>query len=188
MLSGTKASATKILVPVLALAAGIALPVAAQQARHAPPPAAYNEGVPEPTDQDNLRTVATNVNAQRSELFRKKDLAGAGAMYTPDAAYIELMPRFEVMMGRAQIQQHFHELMTANTSEIVPTVTTAEMDPDGEIMVGGDYYLLVQGNKKVSGHFFQVLRKDGGTWKIAMHGFARAQPVTVGEVDAFRGD
>ena len=161
MLSGTKASATKFLVPVLALAAGIALPVAAQSAA-APPPAAYNEGVPEPTDQDNLRTVATNVNAQRSELFRKKDLAGAGAMYTPDATYIELMPRFEVMMGRAEIQQHFHELMTANTSEIVPTVTTAEMDPDGEIMVGGDYYLLVQGNKKVSGHFFQYFGKTEG--------------------------
>jgi ketosteroid isomerase-like protein len=172
-----------VLIPVVAIVTGMILPVAAQQARRAPP--SYQQDVAQPTEQDNLRTVATNINAQRSELFRKKDLAGIASLYTPDATYIELLPQIQVMTGRAQVQQHLRELMTASATENVPTVTTAQLGADGQIMVGGDYYLVVGADKKVGGRFFQVLRKDGGTWKIAIHAFARTQPVTASEVSNY---
>jgi ketosteroid isomerase-like protein len=170
------------LIPVVAIAIGMVLPVAAQQTRRAPQ--SYQQDVGQPSEQDNLRTVATNINAQRSELYRKKDLAGIAALYTPDATYIELMPQFQLMTGRAQVQQHLREIMTANATENVPTVTAAQMGGNGEIMVGGDYYLIVN-NKKIGGRFFQVLRNEGGAWKIALHAFARGQPVTPSETSNY---
>jgi len=70
--------------------------------------------------------------------------------------------------------------MKAKASDIVATVTTAVMR--GPVMVvGGDYYLLVDKDKKVSGHFFQELRKENDAWKIHLHVFARSEPVTTME-------
>jgi ketosteroid isomerase-like protein len=173
---------TTATVSVIAITIGMVMPLAAQQAQRAPQ--SYWQNVGQPTEQDNLKIVATNVNAQRSDLFGKKDLPAIAALYTQDATYIELMPQIQVMTGRDQVQQHLRELMTANATENVPTVTTAQMDGNGEIMVGGDYYLVV-GGKKVGGRFFQALRNEGGTWKIAMHAFARTQPVTTSEVSNY---
>jgi len=160
------------------------LPAAVQhsQAREAP---SYQQDVAQPTQQDHLRTEATNLNAQRTDLFRKKDLNGVAALYTADATYVELLPRLQVMMGRSQIQQHMSELITSKATDLVVTVTSAEMKGSGEMMVGGDYFLVVTGGKKISGHFFQVLRKEGGAWKIAMHAFARPEPVTPVEANEY---
>ena len=102
----------------------------------------------------------------------------AAREYTADATYVELLPRLEVMKGRARIQQHFHDLMAANANDLATNVTTAEMSGDGTAIVGGDYSLGVAGGKRISGHFFQVLRQEGGTWKIAMQAFARPEPIT----------
>jgi ketosteroid isomerase-like protein len=170
------------LIPVVAIAIGTVPPVAAQQAQRVPQ--SYQQNVGQPTEQDNLRTVATNINAQRSEFYRKKDLAGIAALYTEDATYIELMPQFQLMTGRAQVEQHLREIINASATDNVPTVTAVQMGAKGEIVVGGDYYLVV-GNKKIGGRFFQVLRNEGGTWKIAMHAFARAQPVTPSEASNY---
>jgi ketosteroid isomerase-like protein len=175
-------SCKTVLIPVVAIAIGMALPVDAQQARRAPQ--SYHQDVGQPTEQDTFRTVAININAHRSDLFGKKDLPAIAALYTQDATYIELMPQIQVMTGRAQVEQHLRELMTGSATENVPTVTTAQMGGNGEIMVGGDYYLVV-GNSKIGGRFFQVLRNEGGTWKIAMHAFARAQPVTPSETSNY---
>jgi uncharacterized protein (TIGR02246 family) len=141
--------------------------------------------MPQPTQQDNLRMAATNLLAQRSEYYRKGDLNGLTSLYTSDATYVQLLPRLSVMQGRDQIQQHMRELMAAKASDLVLTVTTADMTGKDRMMVGGDYYVAVQGGKKVSGHFFQVLRQDGGTWKIAMHAFARPEPVTAIEASEY---
>jgi len=82
-----------------------------------------------------------------------------------------------VMKGYAQIQGHLRELIEAKASDIVATVTTAVMR--GPVMVvGGDYYLLVDKDTKVSGHFFQELRKENDAWKIHLHVFARSEPIT----------
>jgi len=171
------AGRTRLFLAMLTTAGGLAGPATAQQ-RPVPQTPMSAEMPPQPTDQDNLRLAATNLNTQRSEFYRKGDLAGLTSVYTPDAVYIQLLPRLSVMKGRAQIQQHMRELMDSKARDLVLTVTTAEMTGNDTMMVGGDYYVAVQGGKKVTGHFFQMLRREGGTWKIAMHTFARPEPIT----------
>ena len=172
--------AAKLLLIVLTAAGGLGGTAIAQQhsPRSAPPSMTSAQMPPQPTEQDHFRTLASNRNAQRSDFYRKGDLAGLASLYTPDASYIELLPRLSVMHGRDEIREHMHDLVAAKAQDLVLTVTTAEMTGRDSMMVGGDYYVMVQGGKKISGHFFQILRQDGGTWKIAMHAFARPEPVT----------
>src|SRR5690242_10139615 len=173
----------KLLLPLIALSSAVALPAAAQQSgQHSP---SYNQDVNSRTAHDDLRVAAANLNAQRGELFRKRDVAGVAALYTPDATYIELLPRLDVMHGRAQIQGHFKDLLAANVADLVPNVTTAEMMGEGAMLVGGDYSLTVATGKKVSGHFFQILRQERGGWRIALHAFARPEPVTPVEASQY---
>jgi len=175
--------AGKFLLSALALSGAIALPAAAQQGGRQTP--AYNQDVSSPTQQDNLRMAVTNLNQQRAELFRRKDAAGIAAMYTADTIFVQLLPRLDVMRGRGQVQAHFQELFAANATDLTPTITTAEMGRNGEIIAGGDYSLSAGAGKKINGHFFQTLRQENGTWKIAMHAFARPEPVTPIEMSQY---
>ena len=185
MISDRIARAKQILIPVVATSALVVFPASAQQAgRRVQVPAAYpqsGQAYPQPTAQDNLRAIATTLNSERAELFRKKDPAAIAAVYTPDATYVELLPKLQVMQGRADIQRHFEDLLEAGAGRIAFTVTDAKMTPSGTMEVGGDYSIAVRGDKKIAGHFFQIIRQDGGTWKIAMHVFARPEPVTAVE-------
>jgi ketosteroid isomerase-like protein len=174
---------TKVLLSLVAALGGIVVPASAQQSRQ--PRESYSQNTAQPTDKDNLKRVATNLNAQRSELFRRKDLAGIGALYTSDASYIELLPRLQVMRGRAQIQAQLKDVMAANATDVVPTVKTVERIGNGAILAGGDYTLDVKG-KNVPGYFFQILRQEEGTWKVAMHAFARLVAVTPTEASEYR--
>jgi uncharacterized protein (TIGR02246 family) len=147
----------------------------------------YNRStnIPLPTKLDELRTIAMNVNIKRSEFYRKGDLEGVTSLYTSDATYVELMPRFSVMKGHDEIQKHMQELLKAKASDLILTVTTAQMVSDDRMSVGGDYYVLVDKNKRISGHFFQELRGRGGDWKISLHMFARPEPVTTIESNEY---
>jgi ketosteroid isomerase-like protein len=176
-------SVSKFLIPIVAISIGMVLPAVAQQPGHRPQ--SYNQDMAKATDQDNLKTAATNLNAQRGELFRKKDLTGLTALYMPEATYIQLLPRVQVMQGRAEIRQHLQEVIAASATDLIPTVTTARMGGNGAMLVSGDYVLVVQGGRKVYGHFFQELRQDGGVWKIAAHTFARPEPVTAREAGEY---
>ena len=136
---------------------------------------------PQAANQDQLWRAASNLNAQRTEYYRKGDLAGLATTYTPDALYIQLAPVFSIMKGRGEVQQHMRELMEARASDISLQVRTAEMTGKDTMIAGGDYSIMAQRGKKVTGQFFQVLRRDGDTWKIAMHTFARPEPITAAE-------
>jgi len=175
--------AAKFLLPVLVLSGAMVVPAAAQQ--FSPQQHAYNQDVASPTQQDNLRTIAANVSEERAQLLRKKDAAGIAALYTPDATFVELLPRLDVMHGRGQIEGHFRDLLAANTSDLMPTVTVAEMAGNGMMIAGGDYALTVGGGKKIYGHFFQTLRQEGRTWKILSESFARPEPVTAVETNQY---
>jgi uncharacterized protein (TIGR02246 family) len=185
MTSRKLASRVKLALGIVALTGGLALPAFAQQAAQHARPGAMSKDMSPPTAQDDARVAASNVNAQRSDYYRKGDLAGVVSVYTPDATYVQLLPRISVMKGRDQIQQHVRELMAAKVNDLVLTVTTAQITGTDSMMVGGDYYVMVEGGKKISGHFFQVLQKDGGAWKIAMHAFARPEPVTPVEANQY---
>ncbi len=138
------------------------------------------------TEQDNLRMLATNLNAMRSRYFAKGDATSIANMYTHNAVYTELMPRLSMMNGRKQIENHFRELFAAHATELNSTVTRAEMvDADTQI-VGGDYS-LVAGGKRTAGHFVQTLKREDGEWRIAVHIFARPEPVTFQELNEYRG-
>ncbi len=141
-----------------------------------------------PAAEDGYRAAAATVNAQRGQAFRSGNSAGVAQIYTPDSVYVELMPKLEVMRGRAEIKRHFDELLAAHSSDLTFTVTSAELTGNDTMSAGGDYVLTAGRDKRIQGHFFQVLRRDDGVWRIAMHVFARPEPVTVGEIDAFRGN
>jgi uncharacterized protein (TIGR02246 family) len=184
MLGCTGRSQVRLLLPLLALSAATIAPAVAQQsARYAESSDQY----PRPTNRDNLKAAAAALNSQRSEAIRKRDLAGIAAVYTADAVYVELLPKLEVMHGRAQIRQHFEELFAARTTDLNMTVVTADADGNNGALIGGDYS-LVTGNKQIAGHFVQELRQENGAWKIASHVFARPEPVTVLERNDFRGN
>jgi ketosteroid isomerase-like protein len=143
--------------------------------------------------------VATDINVRRSTLYRDRDTNGAASLYTLDATYIELMPIFETLKGRDQIKGHFEELIGAGAAEIVPTVRDATLNPEGTILVSGDYAVISRTNgieagdagarPDVSGHFAQILRRDqDGNWRIAMHAFARPEAITAKELESDRHD
>lgn len=176
----TIASASKLVIPILGLLAGGATQAAFAQGSEQPPA---------PTQQDQFRAAASALLAQRSDLYRKKDAAGVASLYTPNALYIELEPTLDVMRGHDQIQRHVQQIMNASAPDFNMTVVTANATGPNTMDVAGNYgFTSTSGNKPVSGHFFQTLRREGGTWKIAEHVFARPEPVTVGEVDTFRGN
>ena len=138
-----------------------------------------------PSEQDGLRQIATNINAQRSAFFAKRDAAGIASLYTQDASYTQLLPRLSMMTGHNQIQDHFRELFRANATELQYNVTMAQAVSNDTQVVGGDYFLTAAG-KRIAGHFVQTLKLEGGTWKISNHVFARPEPVTMQEVSEYR--
>jgi uncharacterized protein (TIGR02246 family) len=144
------------------------------------------ESYAQPTDNDNLATMANALNAQRSAMFAKGDAAGIASLYTPNATYIELLPRLLMMGGRAGIEEHFRNLFKAHATELKSSVTSASRIDGDNALVGGDYYIIAK-NRKTMGHFVQVLRQEGGTWKIISHVFARPDPITVQENNEYKG-
>ena len=171
------------LLPTFVTRAMVTSSAIAQQPRSEMPEAGgqYHQKMEKPNARDRLRMIAGAINTKRGELFRKKDPAGLAAIYTPDATFVEILPRIQVMHGRAEIRQHFQDLLEAGAGDLVFTVTQAQTISSGAMQAGGDYYINVKDGKRISGHFFQILRQDSGNWKIAMHFFARPEPVTAVE-------
>jgi uncharacterized protein (TIGR02246 family) len=137
-----------------------------------------------PQSPGSVRTIASDLNAQRSAYYLAGDLNGLTSLYTPDATYIQLSPQYDAMKGRDQIRKHIQQLIDAKAGDIVYTVTTAEIAGPDAIRVGGNYYVTTQTGQRAYGHFTQLLRRDGGVWKIASHTFARAEPITATEIAA----
>jgi uncharacterized protein (TIGR02246 family) len=170
-------------VPFIAFSIGNVSPIHAQSSGRAIQSA---ESYAQTTDHDNLATMANAINAQRSAMFSKGDAAGIASLYTPNATYIELLPRLLMMGGRARIEEHFRDLFKAHATELKSSVTSASRIDGDNALVGGDYYIIAN-NRKTMGHFVQILRQEGGTWKIASHVFARPDPITVQENNEYKG-
>ena len=185
MASSSIGSVGKSLIAAAVLAGLVAPPAAAQQQR---PQSQASEQPPGPTEQDELRRIANNVNAQRDGFFATGETAAAANIYTADADFIELQPVLMVYKGRRTIEEHFKELLRASIVRRVTTVTSADMHGRDTMLIAGDYSLLSKDGKQINAHFVQQLRREGGVWKIALQVFARPRAITVGEVDQYRGN
>lgn len=179
-----KRSVTSAALAATVLAAAC-LPAAAQQA--STPPQRSEAASPAPDAQDPT-AIAVGVNQRRSRLYAAGNIAAAAALYTRDASYVELMPILQAFRGRAEISGHLEDLVAAAASSIVPSVTDAVRNPDGTILVTGSYVVVTRYGPEAEGHFVQTLRHEDGTWRIAMHAFARPDPITGAELDAQYGD
>ena len=152
-------SARQLLLSIVAITIGTALPAAAQQN----------------TPQD-LKAAAAAIIAQRGELYSKKDAAGIAEEFTADVIYVELLPRLEVMHGKAEIQKHYQQLIDAGATNFALKITQVELNGNDTGVMAGDYTVVANG-KTITGHWFEILRLDAGTWKIAVHVFARPEPI-----------
>ena len=114
--------------------------------------------------------------AQRVQLYNKKDAADIAAEFTADAIFVELLPRLEVMRGKAEIQKHYQQLFDAGATSFDQKITQVELNGNEAGVMAGDYSVVANG-KAITGHWFEILRQEAGTWKATVHVFARPNPI-----------
>jgi uncharacterized protein (TIGR02246 family) len=152
-------SPRQILLSIAAVTLGTALPAASQQ-----------------NSMQDFKTAATTIIDQRTRLYNKKDAAGIAAQFTADAVFVELLPQLTVMHGKAEIQNHYQQLFDAGAGNFDQKITQVELNADGTVVIAGDYAVAANG-KTITGHWFEILRHEVGTWKATLHVFARPQPI-----------
>jgi len=152
-------SARQLLLSIVAITIGTALPGPAQQ-----------------NSMQDLKAAAAAVIAERSELYNKKDAGGIAAEFTEDATFVELLPRLEVMHGKAEIQKHYQQLFDAGATNFSLKITQVELKGNDTGVMAGDCKVFANA-KTITGHWFEILRQEAGTWKTAVHVFARPEPI-----------
>jgi uncharacterized protein (TIGR02246 family) len=152
-------STSQLLLSIVAMTIVTALPGPAQQGRG-----------------QDLTTAAAAIIAERSELYNKRDAGGIAAEFTADATFVELLPRLEVMHGKAEIQKHYQQLFDAGATHFSQKITQVELHSDDTGVVAGEYTVFANA-KIITGHWFEILRQEAGTWKTAVHVFARPEPI-----------
>ena len=152
-------SANNLLFFIAAVTIGTALPATAQQ-----------------NSAQDLKAVAAALIAQRVQLYNKKDAAGIAAEFTSDAIFVELLPKLEVLNGKAEIQKHYQMLFDAGATRFDQKITQVELNANDAAVMAGDYSVVANG-KIINGHWFEILRQDAGIWKASVHVFARPNPI-----------
>ena len=152
-------SAKQLLLFIVAITIGTALPAATQQ-----------------NSTEDLRAAAEALIAQRVQMYNKKDAASIAAQFTPDAMFVELLPRLEVKRGKSEIQKHYQQLFDAGATTFDQKITQVELNGNEAGVMAGDYSVVANG-KTITGHWFEILRQEAGTWKARVHVFARPNPI-----------
>ena len=152
-------SAKQLLLSIVAITIGTAQPAAAQQ-----------------NSTEDLKAAAEALIAQRVQLYNKKDAAGIAAEFTQDAIFVELLPTLEVMRGKEEIQKHYQRLFDAGATSFDQKITQVELNGNEEGVMAGDYSVVANG-KNITGHWFEIVRQEAGTWKATVHVFARPNPI-----------
>jgi uncharacterized protein (TIGR02246 family) len=125
---------------------------------------------------------ATNaLGARENELLNKKDAAGIAALFTSDALLVILAPQYVFKPGREAIQKHYQGIIDAGASGITLELKNLELRGNDGVWAAGNYSVTVK-DKAIQGSWFRILKRDNGTWKIAMEAFGRA-----GSIDAPSG-
>src|SRR6516225_8903555 len=122
---------------------------------------------------------ATNaLGAKENELLGKKDAAGIASLFTSYGLLVMLAPQFAFKPGRDAIQKHYQGIIDAGASSITLELKNMELRGNDGVWAAGNYSVTVK-DKTIQGHWFRILKRENGAWKIAMEAFARA-----GAIDA----
>ena len=118
------------------------------------------------------------VGVRETEMFAKKDAAGIASLFTADGLLVMLAPKLAVKPGRDAVQKHYEGLFAAGATNITLVVQQVEARGSDAAWAAGTYSVTVK-EKTIEENWFRMLKREGGSWKIAMEGFARA-----GAIDA----
>ena len=122
--------------------------------------------------------AANALSARQSELLSKKDAAGIASLFTSDGLVVMLAPQFAFKPGRDVIQKHYQGIIDAGTTAITLELKNMELRGNDGVWAAGNYSVTVK-DKTIQGNWFRILKRENGTWKIAMEAFARAGAVDV---------
>jgi len=137
--------------------------------------------LPSRAQQRDLQEVMNAINAlgaRENELLSKKDAAGIASLFTSDGLLVMLAPQFAFKPGRDAIQKHYQGIIDAGASSITLELKNMELRGKDGVWAAGNYSVTVK-DKTIQGHWFRILKRENGAWKIAMEAFARA-----GAIDA----
>ena len=124
-------------------------------------------------DAQELTTAVKALTAQESEMIRNKDAAGAASLFTSDALLVMLAPKLAVKPGREAVQKHIQGLLEAGVTNLTMEAQQVEARGNDAAWAAGTYSLTIK-EKSIEGNWFRMFKREGGAWKIAMEGFARA--------------
>ena len=115
---------------------------------------------------------------RRTELLGKKDAAGIASLFTSDGLLVMLAPQFAFRPGRDAIQKHYRGIIEAGASNSTLELKNLELRGNDGVWAAGNYSVTVK-DKTIQGNRFRILKRESGTWKIALDVFGRA-----GAIDA----
>src|ERR1700745_803847 len=127
-------------------------------------------------DLQEVMNAANALSARESELLSKKDAAGIASLFTSDGLLVTLAPQFAFKPGRDAIQKHYQSIIEAGASSITLELKNMELRGNDGVWAAGNYSVPVK-DKTIKGNWFRILRRESGTWKIAMEAFARASAI-----------
>ena len=124
-------------------------------------------------DLQEVMNAANALSARESELLSKKDAAGIASLFTSDGLLVMLAPQFAFKPGRDAIQKHYQGIIDAGATGITLELKNLELRGNDGVWAAGNYSVTVK-DKTIQGNWFRILKRENGTWKIAMEAFARA--------------
>ena len=127
-------------------------------------------------DLQEVMNAANALSARESELLSKKDAAGIASLFTSDALLVTLAPQFAFKPGRDAIQKHYQGIIDAGAGSITLELKNLELRANDSVWAAGNYSVTVK-DKTIQGNWFRILKRDNGTWKIAMEAFAHASAI-----------
>ena len=127
-------------------------------------------------DLQEVMNAANALSARESELLSKKDAAGIASLFTSDGLLVMLAPQFAFKPGRDAIQKHYQGIIDAGATSITLELKNLELRGNDGVWAAGNYSVTVK-DKTIQGNWFRILKRENGTWKIAMEAFARASVI-----------
>ena len=124
-------------------------------------------------DLQEVMNAANALSARENELLSKKDAAGIASLFTSDGLLVVLSPQYAFKPGRDAIQKHYQGIIDAGATGMTLELKNLELRGNDGVWAAGNYSVTVK-DKPIQGHWFRILKRENGTWKIAMEAFARA--------------